>query len=234
MLASGGETHAAVSASSGGILTVHVPRTVTPMPLPNRVRRILWSLARPLVRRMLPLFADQDPWERLGTRVALHAFGPGSRREFRWYFEGESSVSVDSLDAVCEWLLECEYAHDEDLFNEADFWQHPRTLEHMRKGDCEDHALWAWRKLVELGYEAELVTGALRRNEEGGHAWVVFRHEGEAYLLEATAHHRDDMIQRLAEVKDEYEPHFGVDHRFARSSFTGHLHAMRRRIAAHT
>lgn len=202
------------------------------MPLPVPVRRLLWPLSRPLLRRLLPLFADEDPWERVGTRVPLRSFGAGSTRDFRWYFEGESTVPVSSLDDLCEWLLGCEYARDQDLFHEADFWQHPRTLEHLRKGDCEDHSLWAWRKLVELGYEAKLVSGQTRHENGGSHVWVVFRGDGEEYLLEATSTCTGRMIRRLAEVKDEYEPHFSVDHRFERSSYTGYLHALRRRIAS--
>jgi hypothetical protein len=201
------------------------------MLLPRTVRRILAPITQPLLRAVLPLYGEDDPWERLGTWVPLHAYGPGAKHEFDWYFEGESTVSAESLDEICEWLLGCEYARDEDLFHEADFWQHPRTLERMRRGDCEDHALWAWRKLVELGYETELVVGAWGRDSESGHAWVMFRQDGEEYLLEATAHSRDRMVLRLAEARDEYEPHFGVDHRFARSAFTGQLHALRRRLA---
>ena len=68
-------------------------------------------------------------------------------------------MAVKSLQEICEWLVGCDYADDEAFFNEPDFWQHPVMFEQTRKGDCEDHALWAWRKLVELGFEAELVRG---------------------------------------------------------------------------
>src|SRR5690348_3236184 len=47
---------------------------------------------------------------------------------------------------------DCEYVRDP--VHERDFWQHPKTFEQLRKGDCEDHALWAWRKLTELGISA--------------------------------------------------------------------------------
>src|SRR5205085_1473130 len=88
---------------------------------------------------------------------------------FAWYFEGQSAVTVGSVDDVCEWLLECEYVHDPELFHEPDFWQHPRTFERLRKGDCEDHALWAWRKLVEprdRGGAAERNDGCVRQRDE--------------------------------------------------------------------
>jgi hypothetical protein len=47
------------------------------------------------------------------------------------------------------------------LFGEADFWQHPSTFERLRTGDCEDFAVWAWRKLIELGYDVDLVAGGV-------------------------------------------------------------------------
>jgi len=66
---------------------------------------------------------------------------------------GQSTVCVNDIAAICEWLADCEYVRDP--VHERDFWQHPKTFEQLRKGDCEDHALWAWRKLTELGIPAE-------------------------------------------------------------------------------
>ncbi|HXW05204.1 MAG TPA: hypothetical protein VD833_08230 [Vicinamibacterales bacterium] len=80
---------------------------------------------------------------------------------FRWYYEGQRTVQVGTVDDVCRWLAECQYLSDDELFNETDFWQHPRTFENLCKGDCEDHALWAWTKLVEFGHQAELFVGQL-------------------------------------------------------------------------
>jgi len=66
---------------------------------------------------------------------------------------GQSTVCVNDIAAICEWLADCEYVRDP--VHERDFWQHPKTFEQLRKGDCEDHALWAWRKLTELGIPAD-------------------------------------------------------------------------------
>ena len=159
--------------------------------------------------------------------VTPQIFGPGSFRRFRWYFEGESPVRSRTLDDVCEWLGECEYLPDDQLFNEADFWQHPRTFEHLRKGDCEDHALWAWRKLIELGHPAEFFVGQWL--ERGGdhrarHAWVVFEHNGERCLLEAVTKDKGDlMIRPLLDVRGQYAPHFSVDATFTMPSHAGYL-----------
>ena len=69
------------------------------------------------------------------------------------------SVPVQSIDDIVAWLQSCEYVTDLDLFHERDFWQHPGTFERLRRGDCEDFALWAWRKLAEVGIDAEFCVG---------------------------------------------------------------------------
>jgi hypothetical protein len=86
-------------------------------------------------------------------------FGDGARHGFDWVFEGESTVAVASLDDILDWLAGCQYETDATLFREADYWQHPHTFEQFRRGDCEDFALWTWRKLVELDIDADLVIG---------------------------------------------------------------------------
>jgi hypothetical protein len=199
------------------------------MPLPRPLARLLARVLEPILVR-LPV---DDPWERLPVAVPPWAFGRGSVRDFRWYFEGESLVEAESLEAICDWLAGCEYVPDPELFHEPDFWQHPRTFERLRKGDCEDHALWAWRKLVELGYDAELVCGEwdVTRDDAGGHAWVVFRDDGREYLFEAVARSTADMIRPLDEVRARYCPHVAVDRHFRTAGFSGHTASLQRRRA---
>ncbi len=152
--------------------------------------------------------------------VTPQIFGHGSFRKFSWYLEGETAVQVHAVHDLCQWLTECQYLSDPQLFNERDFWQHPRTFEHLRKGDCEDHALWAWRKLIELGYRAQFFVGQWC---EGHHAWVVFERDGELFLLEAICKEHEVMIRPLGDVRAEYRPHFSVDHQFTMHSYAGYL-----------
>jgi hypothetical protein len=201
----------------------------------SRVRRLLHWLIRPFWRLLLRTASTANPWERLQYRAPIDRFGLGSKHDFQWYLEGESLVTVKSLTELEDWLLECAYARDDDLFAEPDYWQHPRTFEHLRCGDCEDHAVWAWRKLLELGYDADLVSG--RRlpwqpgveGAERGHVWVIFRHEEVTYLLEAVAKTRERLVRPLAEVAAEYRPEFGVDKTCGRFAFNGVLLTMRER-----
>lgn len=190
-------------------------------------------MLRPLLRRVIRYIPVGDSWERFTSRFTTpQMFGLGSRRNFPWYLEGESAVSVTAIDDVCNWLAGCEYLRDDELFNETDFWQHPRTFEHLRKGDCEDHALWAWRKLIELGYPAEFFVGqwfAGGDDPHGCHAWVVFERDGERYLLEAVDKDRGTMIRPVRDVRAEYSPHFSVDERLTTHSYAGYLLYLRER-----
>lgn len=200
------------------------------MPVPRLIARVLAHLIAPLLGRD----ASDDPWERVSARLPARAFGRGSLHEFRWYFEGESGVRVESLAAICEWLAACEYVDDRALFQETDFWQHPRTFEQLRRGDCEDRALWAWRKLVELGYDAELVCGEwdVTRDDAAMHAWVLYRDGGREFILEAVSRSPDRMVRALEECRAQYRPHAAVDARFRTTVFAGRAIARRERRAS--
>ena len=197
--------------------------------LKRLLRRFLWPVLRPLARRV----KSDDPWDRTEQRVPSSSFGRGSLKDFPWYFEGESAVVVGSVDDVCAWLLDCAYLHDKETFNEEDFWQHPSTFERLRQGDCEDHAIWAWRKLVELGLDAELVSGMQRgmldtpRAVARGHVWIRFRQNGSEYILETVAKSRERMIRPFDEAKGDYVPFTGVDGRFQTYTYSGILDAIK-------
>lgn len=154
-------------------------------------------------------------FEKVSTTVPHTRFGAGSRRPFSHYFEGESGVSVRSVADICHWLKQCSYVRDVELFNQRDVWQHPGQFEALKKGDCEDHALWAWRKLKELNIAAEFVVGRTNWSEDeggmqnGAHAWVVYEENGRSYLLEAT--HKRQLIYPQEVVQKQYQPWFSID-----------------------
>ncbi len=200
----------------------------------RRVRATIARLSALLARFAVRRAPDRDPWERFEYDVPLSAFGSGSLHDFAWYFEGECVVGASSLEEIQDWLLGCEYTRDPALFNEEDYWQHPRTFEQIRRGDCEDHALWAWRRLVELGFEADLVSGSLMLesgevDDRGGHVWVLVRRDGEPFVMETVAKSREQILLPLAEVRDRYRPEFGVDRERRRYAFNGALASLRER-----
>jgi hypothetical protein len=194
----------------------------------NYLRRLLRRLLL-LTGRLLPL---DSPWERILVPVPAGAFGPGSRRQFAQYLEGQSAVSVRTIDDIVNWLLGCEYATDVAQFSEQDVWQHPNSFEQTRRGDCEDFALWAWRKLIEIGVDAEFCVGrAIWGGEPENnrqHAWVVYRADGIAFLFEPAAKSREEMIRTLGEVMGQYVPHFAVTQGLYTIAFGGFLLDTRR------
>jgi hypothetical protein len=186
---------------------------------------------RALHQLRLRLFPVRDPWVRLPYEAPLGMFGDGARNGFHWVFEGESRVTVSTLDEVIDWLAECRYEADASLFHEADYWQHPRTFEQLRRGDCEDFALWAWRKLVELRIDADLVIG--RRVPPGAensrHAWIVFRDGNDEFVFEPVIQDRATAVRRVTTVRTEYIPEFGVTSDKRRFYFAGYAYFLQNR-----
>jgi hypothetical protein len=185
----------------------------------------LWRLSSPLIRLATRLIGRESAWERLRMPVPPGAFGPGSERPFAQYFEGESSVRVASIEEIVAWLQTCEYVSDVELFRKRDFWQHPSAFERLRRGDCEDFALWAWRKLGELGIDADFCVGRVVSTDRPAvdyhHAWVVYRVDGTAFLFEPATRTPAKTIRPLADAMGEYVPHFAVNHRFETNAFVG-------------
>jgi hypothetical protein len=173
---------------------------------------------------------EGDPWERVAVTPRLHMYGSGARLDFPKYLEGPSQVPVASVEEIQAWLLECQCESDAVLFAESDFWQHPVTFERLRAGDCEDFALWAWRKLIELGVDADIIAGYCLKGGEldGRHAWILFREGGTEYLFEPTCRTKDGMIRPLADVRDAYLPEFGADRTGRRFGFTGYAIGQKR------
>jgi len=191
------------------------------IPLGGSLRQIL----APIVRLAARLIGRESAWERVMMPVPASVFGPGSHQPFADYFQGESCVRVGSIDEIVAWLQTCEYVTDLELFHERDVWQHPGIFEKLKRGDCEDFALWAWRKLAEIGIDAELCVGRVidddRPEIDRQHAWVVYRVNGAAFLFEPAAHTPSSVIRPLADAMGRYVPHFAVDRRFNTYAFAG-------------
>jgi hypothetical protein len=192
------------------------------------MRTLLAGLVQRARERVILVFRPPaDPWTRLRLRPPVHVFGPGARQDFAWYFHGQSSVDVRHVADMLAWLRECEYVSDEDAYQVTDFWLHPSAFELQRRGDCEDFALWAWRKLVELGFDAEFVVGYATAGPAAGrrHAWVVFRDGEHEYLLEPCQRTAEHALQPLPAVRANYVPEYGVDAQRRRFTFAGYVTA---------
>jgi hypothetical protein len=193
-----------------------------PVMTPEGSLRRLLSQFRDLAARLV---GEESAWDRMPVPVPARVFGDGSRQPFADYFEGESSVRVASIDDIVAWLQTCEYVTDLEQFQQRDVWQHPGIFEQQKRGDCEDFALWAWRKLGELGIDAEFYVGRVMCEDPSAtdrqHAWVVYALDGTEFLFEPAARTPSQMIRPLADAMAGYVPHFAVNHRFDTHAFVG-------------
>lgn len=157
--------------------------------------------------------SQQQIWRKKPAAVAYQRFGVGSLHQFDWYLGRQSTVSVKSIPEICEWLLDCKFIHDQALFAHPDMWQHPVDFEISRQGDCEDHALWAWRKCHDLGVEAEFVVGKmlLGNGNWGDHTWVVLKDKKGSYTLETTAKKLELFHVMPVQARRHYRPYYGMD-----------------------
>jgi len=107
------------------------------------------------------------------------------RRTFSWkrFFRYPLRVKPENLRDIESFLRNCRYEPDMRSRGVRDYWQPPEVFEQKRCGDCEDHALWAWRQLHELGYRTRLVMG---RFGENLHVWAHIEINERQYLLETT------------------------------------------------
>ena len=172
-------------------------------------------LSRAFLRLIAQWVDHEDVWSFQEVELKPRWFG--STYDFWHYLDGHSEIRVGSVAEICDWLVECEKKSDLELFHQRDYWQHPLTFEQLRKGDCEDHALWAWRKLGELGIPARFFVGRWQWPPERGtapsfHAWVTYESEDSELLVESMALKAGDMVKPLARAKADYIPHFSVGH----------------------
>jgi hypothetical protein len=196
----------------------------------NMLRKLLWAASRPVIKMFLRAPPTTDPWNRFQFPVPDQFFSVDMATGFRQYFASASTVPITNLDEVCQWLLAADYVADPEPFQNRETWQDPTHFEQRRKGNCACHALWAWRKLTDLGYTTEFLAGEIRRPDGswGQHAWVCFDQKDGRYLFESTAKERRYLVRRLADARDDYCPRAGIEANFAKWGYYGHLHALHR------
>ena len=172
--------------------------------------------------------ARSDPWQAAEHPLPHDLFGGASSHgELERFLHGECAVNARTVDELCAWLRDCEYIADHAHFGVADRWLHPDDFFTLRRGDCEDHALWAWRTLARLGHHAELVVGEWIPREHleagGAHAWVVYHDEGRRPWILECVEKRDGRMRRpLEEARAEYEPYYSVDTRLRTRMYAGY------------
>jgi hypothetical protein len=123
------------------------------------------------------------------------------------YVSQPLSVQCETIGDIRNFLMSCRYVSDQELFGKPDYWQPPEEFENRKKGDCEDFALWTWRQLLNMGYDARFIGGSAGRYGDG-HAWVEYFKDGRCFLLEPLCCRLGYTIPRLSTLR--YEPRISV------------------------
>lgn len=140
-----------------------------------------------------------EPFHR---RKGVHSTFPMGR-----YVSQPLSVQCKTIADIRSFLSSCRYVSDQEQFGKRDYWQPPEDFEKTRMGDCEDFALWTWRQLIKMGYDARFIGGSAGRYGEG-HAWVEYFQDGTCFLLEPLRWRVGFSMPRLSTLR--YEPRISV------------------------
>jgi len=138
----------------------------------------------------------------------------GNTHPWNRYFNTPLKTKPQTLVEIESFLSRCKYLSDRKTRSQSDFWEPQDEFEKRRTGDCEDHAIWAWRHLHDLGFRARFVLGDC----DGWHAWVHIFVNGRVYLLEATQKHK-----WFPEIKS-YDPWWSVE-KIGKKKFAFFQHA---------
>jgi len=168
-------------------------------------------------------------WESRYQNIPNKFFGHGCIEKFEHYISGTSKIEINSIEELCDWLLGCRYIPDPIKKGVRDHWSHPDEFEYERSGDCEDYALWTWRKLKEMRYHAEFTVGKWVHADGriGTHAWVILYRGNDTYVLETTGKSRERIIKPIKQAKFEYIPFAAVDTQLRKKVYNGIVHWLR-------
>jgi len=83
---------------------------------------------------------------------------------------------------IVSWVMhKIPYAHDEEVYGEADHWATPEEFWQHKMGDCEDYAGFAIGILKDYGYQGLIYTYPV--NDKVGHALGVVTKDLKNYYV---------------------------------------------------
>jgi len=98
------------------------------------------------------------------------------------YLDCNVNYYFKNLKELQAFLATCSYVSDSDQYKIEDYWSTPNDFESKKKGDCEDFALYTWRQLLHMEYDARFVLGNVGKDK--GHAWCTAVIKGKNYIIE--------------------------------------------------
>jgi len=123
------------------------------------------------------------------------------------YISQPLTVKCETIGDIRAFLSSCRYVSDQEQFGKKDYWQAPEEFERTKRGDCDCFALWTWREILTLGFDARFVVGRAGRYGQG-HAWVQFSKNGKDFIVEPTMARSGYTLPRLETLR--YHPRISV------------------------
>jgi hypothetical protein len=108
-------------------------------------------------------------------------------------------ASMDKVQALMREGRGFRYAHTEPYLPAT-----PQETASRRTGDCKDKALWLMDQLQDPS--ARFVIGKMTRGARLSHAWVMWQHESQWYILDCTMLSRPILAEKAG--ANEYVPLF--------------------------
>jgi hypothetical protein len=124
------------------------------------------------------------------------------------YVSQPLGVKCSSIAEIRDFLSNCKYVSDKEQFGREDYWMPPEEFEKVKKGDCDDFALWTWRQFLGMGYNARYVVGRTGRYG-GGHAWVTLEKDGRHFIVDPLSQAVGERLPRLSFAR--YSPSGSVE-----------------------
>ena len=124
------------------------------------------------------------------------------------YLSQPLTYPCSTIPELRRFLRQCKYVSDREQFHRKDYWIPPEEFEQNKKGDCEDFALWTWRQLLGMGYNARFVVGKAGKYGEG-HAWVTMENKGNFFIIESLAWMVGKKLPRLSVIS--YQPRGSIE-----------------------
>lgn len=89
-------------------------------------------------------------------------------------FYGITSEAPESGRRTVQQIFDQAAAFQYERDDHYDDWQEPSVTEKLKRGDCEDMAVWVYRELKKNGYEnVRIMVGKFEVKDRNHHTWAV-------------------------------------------------------------
>jgi len=118
----------------------------------------------------------------LALILAVILICPAGYSQMQALLLNPSLVKIHSPEDLSKYMRKnFKFVEDDKNFGKTDYWQSPQEMLDLKKGDCEDFALFADAALKELGFESYVIS--IYGKNRFAHTVTVFKQDGKYRVL---------------------------------------------------